>query len=237
MRIYNGPERKNLAVAFSVRMLTVDPGSLEIVQRPARGGRAADIAAPGLALGGTVTGAFVSDACGSGLALPASGLALTVAGAVVWLTGLPRERRDRITIAIGVAIGLLSMAALQQLFVCMLGGAGMIAAELLQAGGLIVLFVALVLALRATRARPNRASGRRSSQRRHSAARPQRDPLGQAERRRHDEVDKDPGRDVRRREQQRQRRQQRDRHAPSPDPCGQTQRSDLNGKPTAEQHS
>jgi hypothetical protein len=100
-----------------------------------------------LALGGAASGALAGDACASGLALPASGLALTVAGALLWLTALPRERRDRIALAIAAALALLSIAALQQLFVCMLGREAMLAADLLQAGGLALLFVALALEL------------------------------------------------------------------------------------------
>jgi hypothetical protein len=131
-------------------MLTQEPGILDAL--PARPRRARDVAAarwgaPGVALGGTALGAFAADACAPGLALPASGLALTVAGAVLWLTGMSRERRDRIALAIAVALALLSIAALQQFLVCALGREAMMVADLLQAGGLILLLVALGLAL------------------------------------------------------------------------------------------
>lgn len=131
-------------------MLTQEPGILDAL--PARPRRARDVAAarwgaPGIALGGTALGALAADACASGLALPASGLALTVAGALLWLTGMSHERRDRVALAIAVALGLLSIAALQQFLVCALGREAMMVAELLQAGGLIVLLVALALAL------------------------------------------------------------------------------------------
>ena len=105
------------------------------------------MAGPGLALAGTASGAFVSDACGAGLVLPVSALALTVAGAVVWVTGLSRERRDRLAVLVAAALTLLSMAALQQLLACTLGRDGIAIVELLQAGGLVLLFAALALGL------------------------------------------------------------------------------------------
>ena len=77
-------------------MLLFEPGTFEVVPRKSRDVAKIGWAGPGVALGGTATGAFMADACATGLALPASGLGLTVAGAVLWLTGLPRERRDRV---------------------------------------------------------------------------------------------------------------------------------------------
>jgi signal transduction histidine kinase len=121
-------------------------------------------AGPGVALGGTATGAFMADACATGLALPASGLGLTVVGAVLWLTGLPRERRDRVTLPIAVALALLSIAALQQLLLCALGRQVMLVADLLQAGGLILLLVGLALEVdrrRRARAAANAVAGER----------------------------------------------------------------------------
>ena len=150
MRTYNGPARTNLSAALRVRMRTLEPGILDAVPaapRRARDVAAARWAAPGIAVGGTAAGALAGDACASGLALPAVGFALTVASAALWLTGLGRERRDHIALSIAVALALLSIAALQQLFVCLLGREGMAAADLLQAGGLILLFAALALAL------------------------------------------------------------------------------------------
>ena len=131
-------------------MRTFELGDLEIVpefRRRTRGVAVAGWAAPGLALAGTVTGALAADGCDAGIALPVSGLALTVAGALLWLTGLPRARRDRIALAIAAALGMLTIAALQQLLACALGREAMLVAELLQAGGLILLFGALLLAL------------------------------------------------------------------------------------------
>ncbi len=148
-------------------MLTLDPGSLDA--RPGAGeyGRAAaGLAGPGLALAGTATGALVSDACGSGLALPVTALALTVAGAVLSLPGLSRERRDRLAVLVAAALTLLSMAALQQLLACTLGREGIAIVELLQAGGLILLFVALALELvRRSRARAAAERRRLASER------------------------------------------------------------------------
>ena len=131
-------------------MLTQEPGILDALParpRAARDDAAARWGAPGIALGGTALGALAADACASGLALPASGLALTVAGAVLWLTGMSSERRDRLALAIAVALGLLSIGALQQFLACALGREAAMAVELLQAGGLILLLVALALAL------------------------------------------------------------------------------------------
>ena len=128
-------------------MHTIESGTRKAVPRSSRDGTATGWAAPGVALGGTGTGGLVGDACATGLALPGAGLALTVAGAVLWLTGLPRERLDRITLSIGVALVLLSIVALQQFLVCMLGREGMMGAELLQAGGLFLLLAALALEL------------------------------------------------------------------------------------------
>jgi hypothetical protein len=127
-------------------MLTVEPGFADTVPGADRKLPAA-WAAPGLAVAGTATGALVGDACAGGLALPASGLALTVAGAVLWLAGVVPERRDRIALSIAAALTLLSIAALHQLFICILGREAMMLAELLQAGGLVLLAVALALAL------------------------------------------------------------------------------------------
>jgi signal transduction histidine kinase len=131
-------------------MHTFGLGNVEAAPIPPRRARdlaAAGWAAPGVALAGTITGSLAADACGAGLALPVSGLALTLAGALLWLTGLQRERRDRITLSIAAALALLAMAALQQLLVCALGREGMLAAELLQAGGLVLLFVGLMAEL------------------------------------------------------------------------------------------
>ena len=89
-----------------------------------------------------------------GLVLPVSALALTVAGAVLWVTGLSRERRDRLALLVAAALTLLSMAALQQLLACTLGRDGIAIVELLQAGGMVLLFLALALGLvRGRRAR------------------------------------------------------------------------------------
>ena len=104
-------------------------------------------AAPGVALAGTAAGALVGEACAGDLALPSSGLALTLAGAALWVTGVPRERRDRIALSIGVALALFAMAALQQLLACLLGRTGLPPAQLLRAGGLALLLVALVIEL------------------------------------------------------------------------------------------
>ena len=101
-------------------------------------------AAPALAVAGAFAAALAPDACSGPLALPAAGLGLTVAGAIVWIAGIRREDRDRVALAIGVAIALLTTAALQQLLVCMLGRTGMAAVELLQAGGFLLLVCALV---------------------------------------------------------------------------------------------
>ena len=133
-------------------MRTLQSGVLDAVPRARRDGASVRapgaLAAPGLAVAGTfIGGTLAGDACATSLALPASGLALTVASAALWLTGLRREQRTRIAIAIAVALAVLSMAALQQLLMCVLGRAGMVAADLLQAGGLILLFVALALEL------------------------------------------------------------------------------------------
>ena len=78
------------------------------------------------------------------MALPATGLGLTAAGVLVWIAGVPRGERDRVTLTIAVALALLTTAALQQLLVCMLGRAGMASVELLQAGGLALLLCAVV---------------------------------------------------------------------------------------------
>ena len=118
--------------------------------QPRRSGdvAAAGWTAPGVALAGTGLVALAGDACGVGFALPASGLALTVVGAVLWIAGLPRVRRDRITLSIGVA----TRAALD-------GGApaaaglharprtGMLTADLLQTCGLALLLVTLALVI------------------------------------------------------------------------------------------
>jgi hypothetical protein len=133
-------------------MRTLPPGVLDAVPRARRDGAVVRapgaLAAPGLAVAGTVIGGTLAgDACAAGLALPASGLALTLASAGLWLTGLKREQRTRIALTIAVALALLAMAALQQLLICVLGRAGMAAADLLQAGGLILLFAALALEL------------------------------------------------------------------------------------------
>jgi signal transduction histidine kinase len=117
------------------------------VPSSSREGTVGSWAAPGVTLGGTVTGGLVGDACATGLALPGAGVALTFAGAVIWLIRLTRERRDRITLSIAVALALLAIAALQRLLVCVLAREGMMPAELLQAGGLFLLFVALALEL------------------------------------------------------------------------------------------
>jgi signal transduction histidine kinase len=128
-------------------MSITEYATLKAVPRRSRDLAAAGWAAPGMALGGTVTGGLVGDACATGLALPGAGVALTLAGAVIWLTGLPRERRDRITLSIAVALALLSIAALQRLLACALARDGLMAAEPLQAAGLSLLFVALALEL------------------------------------------------------------------------------------------
>ena len=131
-------------------MLTQEHGILDappVTPRSVRDAAAGRWLAPGLAVAGSAAGLFAADACSSGLALPASGLALTVAGAMLWLTGMRRERRDPLALAIAVAIALLSIAALQQLLVCMMGRAGMAAAEVLQDGGMALLLVALALEL------------------------------------------------------------------------------------------
>jgi hypothetical protein len=129
-------------------MRTLEPGVLEALPRARRDGAPVRWAAPGLAVAGTALGGtFAADGCATSLALPASGLALTVASGVLWLTGTPREQRGRIALTIAVAIALLSLAALQQLLICALGRTGMTVADLLQAGGLILLLAALVTEL------------------------------------------------------------------------------------------
>jgi hypothetical protein len=127
-------------------MLTLDPGSFD-VPRAGRERIAAGLAAPGLALAGTAAGTLAGDACSPGLALPVSALALTVVGTVLALTGLSRERRDRIALVIAAGLALLSMAALQQLLACALGRDGIALVDLLQTGGMILLVVALALEL------------------------------------------------------------------------------------------
>lgn len=127
-------------------MLTIRPGNVEgaaATPRAARDVAAAGWVAPGIALAGTATAGLAADSCGGAFALPASGLALTVAGTLLWLAGVPRERRDLIALSVATALALLAMAALQQLLACMLGRAGLMSAELLQASGLILLVVAL----------------------------------------------------------------------------------------------
>ena len=145
-------------------MLTLEPGSLDVGIRRGRERAAAGLAGPGLALAGTAAGALAADSCGTALALPVSALALTVTGALLWLAGVPRERRDRIVLAVAAALALLSLAALQQLLACTLGRDGMIAAELFRAGGMIVLAVAVVLAVvRMRRERTAAAERRRAA--------------------------------------------------------------------------
>jgi hypothetical protein len=124
-------------------MLTVRPGA-ELLPPHGHDLAPARWAAPVLALAGTSAGALAADACSGALALPATGFALTVAGAVVWIAGVPRAQRNRITLAVAVALTLLTLAALQQLLTCMLGRAGVVTAEMLETGGLVVLTVALL---------------------------------------------------------------------------------------------
>ena len=99
--------------------------------------------APGAALAGTAIGALAADSCVGGIALPASGLALILTGAALWIAGVPRDRRDLITLSVAVALALLMMAALQQLLACILNRAGMASVELLQASGLLLLVLAI----------------------------------------------------------------------------------------------
>jgi hypothetical protein len=103
----------------------------------------ATLAAPAAVLAGATLTTLSGDSCGGSFALPASGLALAAAGTVLWLAGVPRQARGRIALAIGVAFALLAVAAMHQLFACILGRAGTATAELLQAGGLILLAVAI----------------------------------------------------------------------------------------------
>lgn len=134
-------------------------------------------AAPGTALAGTAAGALVGDVCAGDLALPACGLALTLAGVALWMTGVPRERRDRVALSIGVALALLSMAALEQLLACMLGRAGLPSAELLRVGGLALLLVALIIEL--DRRRRARAASTAVARERRRLARELHDGLAQ----------------------------------------------------------
>jgi signal transduction histidine kinase len=131
-----------------MRILT--RGHVDAASVQPRGGRAdaaATVAAPTIALAGTAAGVLAERACAAGLALPSTGLALTSAGAVLWLAGRSRELPDRFAVAIGMALVLLSLAALQQLLACALGRTGLPPVELLRTGGLVLLFAALLVEL------------------------------------------------------------------------------------------
>jgi signal transduction histidine kinase len=172
--------RKNLNVALFVRMRISTWATLGV----ASAGRCgvpdlapAGWAAPGVALAGTAAGAVVGDACAGSPALPSCGLALTLAGAALWVPAVPRERRDRLAFSIGAALAVLAMAALQQLLACMLGRTTLPPAELLRAGGLGLLIVALVIEL--DRRRSARAASAAVARERRRLARELHDGLAQ----------------------------------------------------------
>jgi hypothetical protein len=130
-------------------MLTLGPGNLGAGPLSPSGLEVAPPAwvAPGAALAGTVAGFLAPDACSGGFALPISAWALTLTGTVLWFLGVSPERRNRIALAIGVAVGLLTLAALQQLLACVLSRTGMLTPDLLRGAGLLVLFVAIAAEL------------------------------------------------------------------------------------------
>ena len=162
-------------------MLTVEPGIADAVPKARRRLPAAGLGL-GLAVAGVGAGALAGDSCSPGLALPASGLALTVAGTALWLTGMSRERRDRMALSIAVGLALLSVAALQRFLTCMLGREAMAIADLLQAGGIVMLLVALALGLdRVRRTRAAAARRRRLRELHERAARRRAERVGAAE--------------------------------------------------------